>query len=385
MTGKTTINYRHMFTSLLEAVPLAAFVLDRDLKVVQVNAAALKLCGKERLARHETISRLLNNEAIARLARKCVQSGTTQKASIERTRSNVTWHVTVAPLEHQSKARAKYEPGSEALQEEHVAHARAEEPESLYFLLSIEDMAEMQRLESIQREFLANISHELRTPLTSALLLTETLEDVIETDPQRSLQFLNKIETELQYLSSMVAELLELSRLEAGQVPMNFEFVEAEQLVREVMARMLPLAQRHRVSLLTDIEQGTTRVHVDSKLITRVLFNLVHNAIKFTPSGGKITVGTTRVKGEQARQSFFVRDTGVGMREEDLARVFERFYKVDRARAKANFIGPGGGGGAGLGLAIARQVVEAHGGNIKAESTVEKGSIFSFTLPIIPG
>ncbi len=144
------------------------------------------------------------------------------------------------------------------------------------------------------------------------------------------------------------------------------------------MARMLPLAQRHRVRLLTDIEQGKTHVAADSKQITRVLVNLVHNAIKFTPSGGKIVIGTASQRGQQR---FFVHDTGIGIRAEDLPRIFERFFKTDRARSKADFIGPGGGG-TGLGLAIARQVVEAHGGHITAESVVGEGSTFTFTLPV---
>jgi two-component system phosphate regulon sensor histidine kinase PhoR len=161
---------------------------------------------------------------------------------------------------------------------------------------------------------------------------------------------------------------------------MAIEPTEAEHLVREIMARMLPLAQRHRVQLGTDIHQGDTLIAADRKQITRVLVNLVHNAIKFTPSGGKIIIGTC-LQPEQHAQRFYVSDTGVGIRAEELSRIFERFYKTDRARAKADFIGPGGGG-TGLGLAIARHVVESHGGRISAESTPGQGSTFTFTLPV---
>jgi two-component system phosphate regulon sensor histidine kinase PhoR len=156
--------------------------------------------------------------------------------------------------------------------------------------------------------------------------------------------------------------------------------VEAGQLVREVMARMLPQAQRHRVTLHTEIHQGHSLVGADSKQIARVLVNLIHNAIKFTPSGGVVTIGTQLQPGGRA-QSFFVQDTGVGIHPEELSRIFERFYKADRARSKSDFIGPGGGG-SGLGLSIARHVVEAHGGRINAESTPGKGSTFTFTLPV---
>src|SRR6266516_1927459 len=147
------------------------------------------------------------------------------------------------------------------------------------------------------------------------------------------------------------------------------------------MARMLPQAQRHRVALRTEIQDGQTFVAADSKQIARVLVNLLHNAIKFTSSGGVVTIGTSLQSDGQV-QCFFVRDTGMGIRPEELPRIFERFYKADRARSKTDFIGPGGGG-SGLGLAIARHVVEAHGGRITAESTPGQGSTFTFTLPII--
>jgi two-component system phosphate regulon sensor histidine kinase PhoR len=161
---------------------------------------------------------------------------------------------------------------------------------------------------------------------------------------------------------------------------MSIEPVESEMLVREVMARLLPQAQRHRVQLRTSIEQGQTMVAADSKQIARVLVNLVHNAIKFTPSGGTIIIGCKRQE-DNTMQSFFVSDTGVGIAPEDLSRVFERFYKVSQSRSRTNFVGPGGGG-SGLGLAIARHVVEAHGGRISATSGPGKGSTFTFTLPV---
>ena len=212
-------------------------------------------------------------------------------------------------------------------------------------------------------------------------LLAETLEDAIETDPEKAQMFVERIESEVHYLSDLVTELLELSRLESGRAPMNIEPVESEMLVREVMARLLPQAQRHRVRLRTSIEQGQTMVAADSRQIARVLVNLVHNAIKFTPSGGMIVIGC-RLQTNDAMQEFFVSDTGVGIAPDDLSRVFERFYKVSQSRSRVNFIGPGGGG-SGLGLAIARHVIEAHGGRIFATSEPGKGSTFTFTLPII--
>jgi two-component system phosphate regulon sensor histidine kinase PhoR len=367
MSRTAAINYRQLFVSLFEALPLPAFVVDRDLLIHYINEPARQFCQVPISVRKTKIDAVLPVPALLQLLQECIRTSSSQQGQYEKGDSDITWNIAVAPLIHQSIAK-KAESNGEA------------ESCPRYFVVTIEDLSEMHRLERVQRDFLANISHELRTPLTSVRLMTETLEDVIETDPDKAQQFIEKIETEIQYLSGLVAELLELSRIESGQMPMSIEPVEAERLVREVMARMLPLAQRHRVRMLTEIDLGKTMVAADSKLITRVLFNLVHNAIKFTSTGGMVIIGTAP-QADQHAQRFYVRDTGVGIREEDLPRVFERFFKTDRARSKANFMGPGGGG-TGLGLAIARQVVEAHGGHIWAESAFEEGSTFSFTLPI---
>jgi two-component system phosphate regulon sensor histidine kinase PhoR len=360
---RTSVNYRQLFKSLLEALPLPVFVVNRDLFIQYINPPARQLCQVAVSVRKTKLDQVIAVSAVLQLVQECIRTGKSQQGQYEKSEPDITWKIAAAPLVHQTLPK--------------------ENPHGLcpqYFTITIEDLSETHRLERVQRDFLANISHELRTPLTSVRLMAETLEDVIETDTDKAQEFIEKIETEVQYLSGLVAELLELSRIESGEMPMTIEPVEAEQLVREVMARMLPLAQRHRVRMFTEIEQGDTQVAADGRLITRVLFNLVHNAIKFTPTGGMIVIGTAPQL-DQHTQRFFVRDTGVGIREEDLPRVFERFFKTDRARSKANFMGPGGGG-TGLGLAIARQVVEAHGGRIKAESILEKGSTFTFTLPV---
>jgi two-component system phosphate regulon sensor histidine kinase PhoR len=312
----------------------------------------------------------LHDEKVVQLVQETIQTAQPRSVLYEKEDgTDSAWRVSVVPLAEQAGRAQPLRLPNQADQQDYE-----------FFGLSIEDVTEPRRLERMQRDFLANISHELRTPLTSVRLLAETLEDVVDTSPERAQQFIEKIENEVEYLSGMVAELLELSRIESGQLPMTIEPVEAGQLVHEILARMLPQAQRHRVRLSTDIQQGQTMVAADSKLIARVLVNLVHNAIKFTPSGGSIVIGTGPVKHQQM-QRFYVSDTGVGIREEDLPRVFERFFKASRSRAKEDFIGPGGGG-AGLGLAIARHVVEAHGGRIQATSILGQGSTFSFTLPV---
>ena len=372
MTEHSPINYKHFFHKLVEAMPLPMLVIDTELQITHCNTQAGRLFEATSPLVGQQLAQLLNDAAMTRLIQSSIQTGQGQCGEFERVSTGGAWKVQVTPLEHRRMPSGR---GRKAA-------ATPAKPEYQYFSVVIEDLSELRRLERMRRDFVANISHELRTPLASVSLLAETLEDVIETDPEQAQVFVGKIETEVQYLNGLVAELLELARIESGHILMNIEPVEAELLVREVMARMLPQAQRHRVSLHTAIEQGQTLVAADSKQIARVLVNLVHNAIKFTPSGGHITLGTRR-EPDGGMQRFFVRDTGVGIAPEDLGRVFERFYKVSQSRARANFIGPGGGG-SGLGLAIARHVIEAHGGRISATSEPGQGSTFFFTLPLSP-
>ncbi|MBE3559933.1 MAG: hypothetical protein IMW89_12005 [Ktedonobacteraceae bacterium] len=358
--------------NLLESIPTPLLIIDHTLIVHDANLPALHLCKTMTLAPQTPLASLLPDADLLWLAGESIRTGQRQTGLYERGSAENAWRITITPL-----ART---PASQAPQGQDSGENSQSPPTLSLYTVIIEDFSGRRRLEQMQRDFLANISHELRTPLTSIRLLAETLEDVIDTDPDKAQQFVEKIEIEAQYLSELVAELLELTRIESGQLPMTIEPLAAEQLVHEVLARMLPQAQRHRVRLTTKIERGANLVAADSKLITRVLVNLVHNAIKFTPSGGTIIIGTAPQAGQHI-QRFFVRDTGIGIPAEELPHIFERFYKTDRARSKTDFIGPGGSG-TGLGLAIARQVVEAHGGRIMVESTVGQGSTFTFTLPL---
>ncbi len=340
-------------------------IIDTDLVIRYFNARAQVLFETGESLEGISIERFITNPAILRFIQQCVETRTlrSEEHSGGNAGAGVEWNITVTPLKHEKTGK----------------HVR-------FFAIVIEDFTELRRLERARRDFVANISHELRTPLASVRLLAETLEDTIDTDPEQAQVFVEKIENEVEHLTALVTELLDLSRIESGRTPMSIEPVEAELLVREVMARMLPQAQRHRIHLRTEIEQGKTLVAADSKQITRVLVNLLHNAIKFTPSGGTVVIGTCPHMGsEGTTQDFFVRDTGAGIPLEDLPRIFERFYKVNRARSKANYTIPGvqESGGSGLGLAIARHVVEVHGGRIKAESTPGQGSTFTFTLPVM--
>lgn len=367
MSG-VTIDYEYFFQQLLDALLLPLVIVDTGLVICFSSEKAQALFDLQEPIEGLPLERMIHDAGVLQLIRRGIE--TRQPVSEERLLEEggatdtsrtggmkaSTWRIAVKPLAHRKRVHAYH-----------------------YFAVVIEDLTELRRLERARRDFVANISHELRTPLASVRLLAETLEEAIDTDLEQAQVFVEKIENEIEHMNALVSELLDLSRIESGQTPMMIEPLESEQLVREVMARMLPQAQRHRVDLHTEIEQGETLVAADVKQVARVLVNLAHNAIKFTPSGGSVVIGTRRQ--DSNLQAFYVSDTGVGIPPEDLPRIFERFYKVNRARSKADFIGPGGAG-TGLGLAIARHVVEAHGGRIKAESAPGEGSTFTFTLPV---
>jgi len=237
-------------------------------------------------------------------------------------------------------------------------------------LLLVQNLTRVRRLEKVRRDFISNVSHELRTPLASLKALTETLRDGALNDPVAAPRFLERIETEVDALTQMAQELLDLARIESGQIPMELDRVDPSRLLASVADRMT--AQIERASLTLKVEQpvGLPDIRANAPRLEQVLVNLIHNAIKFTAAGGEVIL-SARV--DNGFVSFAVKDNGVGIPEDELERVFERFYKADRARS---------GGGTGLGLSIARHIVEAHGGTIRVESIEGRGSTFIFTIPI---
>ena len=237
-------------------------------------------------------------------------------------------------------------------------------------LLLVQDLTRVRRLETVRRDFISNLSHELRTPLASLKALTETLQEGALEDPPAARRFLKRIETEVDALTQMATELLELSRIESGQVPLEFRPVPASSLLLSATDRMRAQAERAGLVLRLAAPLDMTEVMVDPPRLEQVLVNLIHNAVKFTPPGGEVVL-SAQIEGNFVR--FSARDSGVGIPADDLERIFERFYKADRARS---------GGGTGLGLSISRHLVEAHGGKIWAESEEGQGSTFYFTIPI---
>jgi two-component system phosphate regulon sensor histidine kinase PhoR len=239
------------------------------------------------------------------------------------------------------------------------------------YLLLFQDLTRMRRLETMRRDFISNISHELRTPLASIKALTETLQNGAIEDPPAAERFLERMDTEVDSLTQMVAELLELTRIESGQVPLKIKSTKPCKLVKRAAKRLREQAERAELTLETNCPENLPNIYADSSRLGQALTNLLHNAIKFTPQGGAVTL--IAVQDVDVVQ-FSVKDTGIGIPSDDLPRVFERFYKADQARTE---------GGTGLGLAISRHLVEAHGGRIWVESVVGQGSTFYFTIPIV--
>ena len=222
------------------------------------------------------------------------------------------------------------------------------------------------------REFVGNVSHELRTPLASLKALAETLEEGALDDPPAARDFLAQMHVEVDSLTQLVQELLELSRIESGQVPLKRESISPKDLLHTAERRLRRQAERLGLTLAVADESDTPLpdVSADPHLVERVLLNLVHNALKFTPHGGSVHLSASP---HPAGVSFSVQDTGIGLPAEELDRIFERFHKVDRSRASR---------GTGLGLAIAKHIVQAHGGTIWAQSEGDShGTTIRFTLP----
>lgn len=237
----------------------------------------------------------------------------------------------------------------------------------------LQDVTELLRLRRIRSEFIDNLSHELRTPLASIRLLTEMLmRDLADADvTDRVKERVATIDIETGHLVQMINELLDLSRMEQTATRIRRDEVDIGPVVEATMQRLRTFADRQGVTLAARVPAHTPRVRGDEERLERLLMNLLHNAIKYSPDGGIVTVTTE----EQADALVIsVADEGVGIPLADRARVFERFYKVDRARQR-------GHGGTGLGLAIARQIADAHGGRIWLESTDDEGSTFSVSLP----
>ena len=245
-------------------------------------------------------------------------------------------------------------------------------------VLVMHDVTALHEAEATRREFVADVSHELRSPLATITAAVETLESgVPAADASR---FHAIIHTETDRMAQTVEEMLALARLESGLAQPQRRPLDPMQVIRSAVERIQPQAQRAGLQISVTAPDAPVSILADADLVERALTNILSNAIKFTPARGAISVF---LRPDAERVGICVRDTGMGLTPEDAARVFDRFYRADRARTH-RAAGSADGGGAGLGLAVVRQIADAHGGRVFVESVLDKGSTFGFTIPRAP-
>lgn len=329
--------------TVLHVMTDGVLILNRHGRVRLLNPAAARLLRVEpERALRRSFIQVARDHRIAEVWTRCRESGQEEVATMELTPTQFL-RVIVTPF-LKGKDRG--------------------------YLVLLQDLTQLRRLQMVRQDFISNISHELRTPLASLQALVETLQDGALEDPPAARRFLGRMEVEVDALTQMVEELLELSRIESGQVPLRLRSTPVLEAVLPGVERLRPQAERAQLELAIHLPPDLPPVLADAVRVQQVITNLVHNAIKFTPAGGRVEVSAQAGEGEL---TVMVADTGIGIPPQDLPRIFERFYKTDRSRAA---------GGTGLGLAIAKHVVQAHGGRIWAESVLGEGSRFYFTLPL---
>jgi two-component system phosphate regulon sensor histidine kinase PhoR len=388
---------RDLFTALFEASPRPLFITNRERGILYANGAALAFINLPlQQVENRKVATVVQDYETTRLLMEAARTGQPQARTFQRAASGQTWHVSVCPVHITSDPTRS---GS-------VLAISDDSGTPNHLILSIEDLTDLHRLETMRQDFVSHVSHELRTPLSALKLLAETLGDTIDSDPEAAHEFSVRISGEIEHLSQMVAELLELASIETGKIQLRREPTDLGGLIEVVQERMRPLADANAIQFYREVPEDAPMASVDSKRISEVLVNLMHNALKYTPPGGRVTV-KTEAKPEQRVLVVRVIDTGVGINEEDLPRVFERFFKADRARTRVSrqqiygttpasaasrddaeswgLLTPqqtSAAAGTGLGLAIAKHLIELHGGQIWAESRLGRGSTFSFTVPI---
>jgi two-component system phosphate regulon sensor histidine kinase PhoR len=372
-------------SAILESMADGVIITDGDGQVRLINpAAARALSTTQEFALGRSFAQVVRHHQLIDLWRQCQERAEEQSAAVEVERRGLFVQAIVKPFPEGGG------PG---------------------YLVILQDLTRVRRLETVRRDFISNISHELRTPLAGLKALVDTLRELCFADgamedPPAARRFLDRMEIEVDALTQMVEELLELSRIESGRVPLRLSPTSVADVVLPPVERLQPQAERAGLAVRVELPADLPRVLAEKERIQQVVTNLVHNAIKFTPEGGEVTVAGYRLQvtgsgvwvssaGDVQRTGYVrpetwnlepgtvpegnwvliaVRDTGIGIPPGDLDRIFERFYKADRARS---------GGGTGLGLAIAKHIVQGHGGQIWAESAEGKGSTFTFCLPAV--
>ncbi|MCX7858617.1 MAG: cell wall metabolism sensor histidine kinase WalK [Chloroflexus sp.] len=354
--------HQPLFLALAQAVDTGVIVVDHERQIVFHNEAATHLLAGQASAVGSGLITLLRDHQADLLAHDVMADGERRELTIRPLATGRTLHLHYVPL-------------------------IAAENQTAGALIVIRDLTQISMLERARRDLVANVSHELRTPLASLKLLVETLQSA--PPPDIAGRMLEQMAQEIDAVTQLVDELHELSRLESGRVSLKLAPLAVWPVIERAVERIRPQADRKQQTICATPVRDLPPALMDADRIGQVLLNLLHNAVKFTPEGGTISVAAQvlhlAVDDPPSREDrpphpagtwvlISVSDTGIGIPNRELRRIFERFYKVDRARTRH-------AGGTGLGLAIAKHLVEGHGGRIWATSQEGHGSTFWFTLP----
>jgi two-component system phosphate regulon sensor histidine kinase PhoR len=351
---------RQMLQAVLDNMGDGVLSLDADTRLLSLNQAArrlLRLPGSPQIL-GQTLMTVTRDHELYQLLQQAQQTGHPVTQLLETPYRSYSLQVTAIPWTPDQPGRA---------------------------LLILRDLTELRRVERVRRDFVANISHELRTPLAAIKVMSETVEMVLEEDPDTARQMVNRINSEVDHLTLLVKDLLGLATLQSGKANFEFASVDIKTVLNEVLSSLRPLTEQKEQKLTLEIGPDLPDIVMDREKIATALRNLIQNAIKFTSKGGSISIkaaleldsgnhGAEAAPATAEWVKISVKDTGIGLSKEEQQRVFERFYKVDPSRS--------GESGSGLGLAITRHIIQGHHGAIWVDSVPGQGATFSFTLPL---
>jgi two-component system phosphate regulon sensor histidine kinase PhoR len=337
-----------LFDATMNSMREGALIVDQEMCIIASNSAARDIFVRvEGKLESRRLSELTRNPSIHDAFRAALDEGERVEVKVEmQSGDRRIFDLRVAPLRLSSTARSRGAIG-------------------VFF-----DITQLERLERVRQEFLSNVSHELRTPLTAIIAFVETLEEGAIDDADNNRRFLKVIRRNAERMHNLIDDILELSSIEAGTVTVEPRPVRLFAIIEDVTTALAARAEARQITLHNEIESGVM-VYADARRLEQMLTNLVDNAIKFNRADGHVHI---RHEATEERDRISVADTGEGISGEHIERIFERFYRIDRARSREM-------GGTGLGLAIVKHLARAHGGEATVQSTPGEGSVFTIELP----
>jgi two-component system phosphate regulon sensor histidine kinase PhoR len=348
-------NEKDYLQTILKGMTEGVLVVDGRNRILMVNDALRQLLSLSTDVLDRMPLEIIRNAELEGAIRKAIQYGENVALELDLNKSGEkTIEVSVVSI-HPSSTRTE------------------EDSEGIRGAVAVfHDITRLKQLEKIRQDFVANVSHELRTPLTTIKGYAETLLDGALKEDLAS-QFVQVIKRHTDRLTKIVEDLLMLSKIETKEFQLKMEMISLPNLIDDIIDFLKEPAEKKKISLSRHEIHSSLAIRADRSYLEQVLINLLDNAIKYTPEGGRVIVSA--VEKDSKDIQFSIEDNGIGIPNEDLSRIFERFYRVDKGRSKEL-------GGTGLGLSIVKHLVQAHGGRVWVDSQLGKGSTFYFTLPM---